>query len=368
MSPLKLILVAGARPNFMKIAPLVKAIKKHNQQFERFECIEHVLVHTGQHYDIEMSEIFFRELDMPSPHINLEVGSGSHAVQTANIMIRFEQVCLKEKPDWVFVVGDVNSTMACTLVAAKMGIKVAHVEAGLRSFDRTMPEEINRIVTDSLADLLFTPSLDGNENLKNEGVAESKVKLVGNIMIDALLANLDKARKREFHMGLGLKEKGFAYVTLHRPSNVDDKNALTTIVGDLERLATRLPVVFPVHPRTKKMLTTYEIECSSNDRLKLIEPIGYHDSICLAGHARLVLTDSGGLQEETTFFRTPCLTLRPNTERPITITEGSNKLTSVNSLWSDIEDLLNGSDRKGKIPHLWDGKTAERILQHLVDG
>jgi len=363
---MKLILVAGARPNFMKIAPLIRAIEKNNSSLESGRVqIDYILVHTGQHYDIEMSEAFLRDLGIPSPHINLEVGSASHAIQTPEILVRFEKVCLKEKPDWIIVVGDVNSTMACTLVAAKMGIKVAHVEAGLRSFDRTMPEEINRIVTDALADFLFTPSPDGNENLKKEGVVESKIKLVGNIMIDTLLGNLEKARTRQAHKKLDINEKEFAYVTLHRPSNVDDKSTLSPIMEHLNRLASEISVVFPVHPRTKKMLTGYAIACGNNNHLKLMHPIGYHDSICLAEHARFVLTDSGGLQEETTFFQTPCLTLRPNTERPITITEGSNKLTNLDSLWSDIEQLLNGPYQKGSIPHLWDGKTAERILQHL---
>ncbi len=362
-NPTKLILVAGARPNFMKIAPIIKAI--HNCKEQRTLPIAYKLVHTGQHYDIEMSEVFFRELNIPSPDINLEIGSASHAAQTAKIMIEFEQVCLQEKPDWVVVVGDVNSTMACTLVAAKLGIKVAHVEAGLRSFDRTMPEEINRIVTDSLADILFTPSADGDENLIREGIPKSKIKLVGNIMIDTLIANLKKARDKKTHVRLGLKEKDFVYVTLHRPSNVDNKATLSAIMDHLDRLSSSLPVCFPVHPRTKKMLATYGIGFGNNNHLKLIDPIGYHDSICLAEHARFVLTDSGGLQEETTFFETPCLTLRPNTERPITITKGSNKLTSSDSLRADIEELLDGPSRKGKTPPLWDGKTAERILNHL---
>jgi len=360
MNNIKILLIAGARPNFMKIAPIIKAISN--------KPVKYKLVHTGQHYDINMSQVFFKELDIPSPDINLEVGSGSHAVQTANIMMRFEQVCLKEKPDWVVVVGDVNSTMACTLVASKMGIKVAHVEAGLRSFDRTMPEEINRIVTDSLADLLFTPSTDGDKNLIKEGIAKSKIKFVGNIMIDTLVANLEKARNKKTHIRLGLKEKNFVYVTLHRPSNVDNKEILKTIMGNLDRLSTSLPVCFPLHPRTRKMLAQYEISCGNNNNLKLIDPIGYHDSICLAENAGFVLTDSGGLQEETTFFQTPCLTLRPNTERPVTITEGSNKLTNPESLWSDIEDLLNGSRKTGKIPDLWDGHTAERIIEYMLGG
>ncbi|MFH1147824.1 MAG: UDP-N-acetylglucosamine 2-epimerase (non-hydrolyzing) [Pseudomonadota bacterium] len=362
---MKLLLVAGARPNFMKISPLVRAIDDHNQH--NSPQIQRVLVHTGQHYDVKMSEVFFAELGIPSPDINLEVGSGSHAVQTANVMVRFEQTCLEEKPDCVIVVGDVNSTMACTLVAAKLQIKVAHVEAGLRSFDRTMPEEVNRIVTDSLADLLFTPSNDAGENLRREGVPESKIKLVGNIMIDTLIANLEKARKRETHSRLGLREKEFVYVTLHRPSNVDDKETLSAVMGCLEKLASLIPVCFPIHPRTKKMLETYGIANGGNERLRIIDPIGYHDSICLAEHAGFVLTDSGGIQEETTFFQTPCLTLRPNTERPVTVTEGSNKLTDLHNLWPDIESLLNGSARKGRVPALWDGHTAERIINCLLD-
>ena len=363
-NPINLFLIAGARPNFMKIAPIIKAISNRNNCGNR--SIEYKLVHTGQHYDINMSQVFFKELGIPSPDINLEVGSSSHAVQTANIMIRFEGICLQEKPDYVVVVGDVNSTMACTLVAAKMGIKVAHVEAGLRSFDRTMPEEINRIVTDSLADILFTPSTDADENLIKEGIPKSKIKFVGNIMIDTLIANLEKVRNKKTHMRLGLKENNFVYVTLHRPSNVDNKATLNTIMRDLDRLSSSLPVCFPLHPRTRKMLTQYGISCGSNKNLKLIDPIGYHDSICLAEQAGFVLTDSGGLQEETTFFQTPCLTLRPNTERPITITEGSNKLTNIKRLWSDIEELLKGNTKKGKTPDLWDGHTAERIIEYML--
>ncbi|MFO7462077.1 MAG: UDP-N-acetylglucosamine 2-epimerase (non-hydrolyzing), partial [Desulfatiglandales bacterium] len=312
---IKLILVAGARPNFMKIAPLIRAIQAHNEQVAHDEKVSYRLVHTGQHYDIKMSEIFFTELGIPDPDVNLEVGSGSHAEQTARVMMAFEPVCLEERPDWVVVVGDVNSTMACTLVAAKLGIKAAHVEAGLRSFDRTMPEEINRIVTDSLADLLLTPSADADENLKREGVPATKIRLVGNIMIDTLVANLDQARRSVLPGELGVEANGFAYVTLHRPSNVDDRITLETIMGELNSLARRMTVIFPVHPRTRNMLKSCGIPIQNGAGLKLVDPIGYHDSLCLTEKARFVLTDSGGLQEESTYLGTPCLTLRPNTER-----------------------------------------------------
>ncbi len=360
---LKLLLIAGARPNFMKLAPLVHSIQSHNSSASE---ITMRLVHTGQHYDAQMSQIFFDELGIPAPDFNLEVGPGSHAAQTAEIMKRFEPVCAEEKPDWVVVVGDVNSTMACTLVAAKMGVRVAHVEAGLRSFDRTMPEEINRIVTDALAELLLTPSEDANENLRREGVAESKIRLVGNIMIDALVANLEKARQSKILQACGITPGSFVYVTLHRPANVDSRESLLAIAAQLTELSHSLPVVFPIHPRTRKMLGEFGIDLSHNNGFKLLEPIGYFDSICLTKNARFVLTDSGGLQEESTFFRTPCLTLRPNTERPVTVTLGSNRLTHLNRLSTDIEQILNREDKVGQIPPLWDGKASERILQALV--
>lgn len=359
---MKLLVVAGARPNFMKIAPLLKAVARRKGQ------IKCVLVHTGQHYDEKMSEIFFGELGIPAPDVNLCVGSGSHAVQTANVMLKFEPVCIEQKPDWVVVVGDVNSTMACTLVASKLGIKVAHLEAGLRSFDRTMPEEINRIVTDSLADMLLTPSPDADENLKREGIADSKIKLVGNIMIDALVSNLEQARRGDTIQRMGLRKKGFIYVTLHRPSNVDAVETLSSIMQVLQGMAKRLPIVFPVHPRTRKMLSDIPSSLYVHPALNLIEPIGYHDSLCLTENARVVLTDSGGLQEEATYFRTPCLTLRPNTERPITVTLGSNRLTTIRSLWDDLEEALQGEELRGKIPPLWDGKTADRTLECLLAG
>lgn len=364
---MKIIVVAGARPNFMKIQPLLSALSKYNsRQRDRESHVNALLVHTGQHYDENMSDIFFQELGINPPDINLNVGSASHAVQTANIMTRFEAVCDKEKADWVIVVGDVNSTMACAIVCAKIGIKVAHIEAGLRSFDRTMPEEINRVITDALADMLFTPSEDADQNLIKEGIPEEKIKFVGNIMIDSLLNNLDKARASKILERLEVKPGEFVYVTLHRPGNVDDPARFTAIINVLKEIAFSLPVIFPVHPRTRKIVSTLGINDNQSIKLKLLEPIGYHDSLCLAEKARLVLTDSGGLQEETTFFRTPCLTLRPSTERPITITLGSNRLTKPETLSKDIENVLKGPERFGQIPPLWDGKTAERIVQHLI--
>lgn len=363
LKPLKIILVAGARPNFMKVAPLIHAIQRHNASPER--RIDFCLVHTGQHYDENMSQVFFRQLGIPAPDVNLEVGSGSHAVQTANVMLKFEPVCLERRPDWVVVVGDVNSTVACTLVCAKLGIRVAHVEAGLRSFDRTMPEELNRIVTDALADLLLTPAADGNENLRREGVPDAKIRLVGNIMIDALVTNLPQARGSDVMVRLGVKKGNFVYVTLHRPSNVDTVETLRPIMAVLGKLAARLPIVFPIHPRTRKMVAHLG-QGLHHPSLIMVEPIGYHDSLCLTENARLVLTDSGGLQEESTYFRTPCLTLRPNTERPVTVTVGSNRLTSVSTLWSDIEQMLQRETRFGDIPPFWDGQTAERVIEALL--
>jgi UDP-N-acetylglucosamine 2-epimerase (non-hydrolysing) len=353
----------------MKVAPLIKALE--TRKLDRTGAPMEItwrLVHTGQHYDAQMSDIFFGELGISAPDINLEVGSGSHAVQTANIMARFEPVCEREKPDWVVVVGDVNSTMACTIVAAKLGIKVAHVEAGLRSFDRTMPEEINRIVTDALADLLLTPSADANDNLKQEGVAESKIKLVGNVMIDALIANLERARASQMLNTGDLKKKGFVYVTLHRPSNVDDEASLRKVMRELKRLAGEWPVVFPMHPRTRKMCGEFGISLDSGNGLRILEPIGYHDSLCLTEAARFVLTDSGGLQEESTYFKTPCLTLRHNTERPITVTLGSNKLTDLDHLSGDIDEALSRNGKTGRVPPLWDGQTSRRIIDCLVAG
>jgi len=365
---LKLLVVAGARPNFMKIAPLIRAAQNACRIADGYYAFECRLIHTGQHYDAAMSDVFFRELGIPQPDVNLDAGSGSHAAQTAKVMERFDPICEQEKPDWVVVVGDVNSTMACTLVCAKRTIKVAHIEAGLRSFDRAMPEEINRLVTDALADLLLTPSRDADENLRREGIPESKIRLVGNIMIDSLVANLPSARKSNILREHGLEEKRFAYVTLHRPSNVDNVESLTAIIGELGRLARHIPVVFPLHPRTRKMCAEFHISLSGVDGLTFLDPIGYHDSLFLTENARLVLTDSGGLQEESTYFRIPCLTLRENTERPITVSLGSNKLTSLETLRTDLDAIFEREPRFGEVPPLWDGHTSERVLSALVEG
>ena len=364
---LKVVVIAGARPNFMKVAPIMKAIDEHNSCCVN-GCvrIEALLVHTGQHYDQAMSDVFFRELSIRKPNINLGVGSGSHAAQTAKIITAFEKVCEQERPDWLLVVGDVNSTMACTLVCSKMGIRVAHVEAGLRSHDLSMPEEVNRVVTDSLADLLLTHSEDGNENLKKEGISETKISFVGNVMIDALVANLEQARRSQLLSKLNLKKKTFVYVTLHRPSNVDHEASLRIIMRELKRIAEDWPVVFPIHPRTRKMCDRFSVALEDAPGLHILDPIGYHDSLYLAEVARFILTDSGGLQEESTYFGTPCLTLRPNTERPITITVGSNKLTTLENLSADIAEILHRQDTSGRIPPLWDGKTAQRIIDSLL--
>jgi UDP-N-acetylglucosamine 2-epimerase (non-hydrolysing) len=365
-APLKLLLVAGARPNFMKIAPLIRAMQRHGGREGEGGTMQYSLVHTGQHYDARMSQVFFDEMGLPAPRANLGVGSGSHAAQTARIMLGFEPVCLEVDPDWVVVVGDVNSTMACTLVSAKIGFKVAHVEAGLRSFDRGMPEEINRVVTDAVADLLFTPSEDASENLRREGVAEAKIRFVGNIMIDALLANLPQVRRSAVLGNLGLERKAFAYVTLHRPANVDHPATLARILDELERLASLMPVVFPLHPRTRKMIAESGKDLARSG-LRLLDPVGYHDSLALTQAARLVVTDSGGLQEESTFFGTPCLTLRPNTERPVTIHVGTNRLSSPEGLWHDVQAVLARAEPAGRIPKLWDGGTAERIVAVLLE-
>jgi UDP-N-acetylglucosamine 2-epimerase (non-hydrolysing) len=362
---LKVLNIVGARPNFMKIAPIYAEMKRRNSEFLP------MIVHTGQHYDAAMSDSFFIDLGMPKPDVHLNVGSASHAVQTAKIMMEFEPIVLEHKPDWVLVVGDVNSTIACTLVCAKLGIKVAHVEAGLRSFDRTMPEEINRILTDSISDLLLTPSPDGNENLKKEGIADEKVKLVGNVMIDSLLRNLKIAESSIIREELNLTENKYAVMTLHRPSNVDDKETFSGLLEALLEISEKLPIIFPAHPRTRGKIEEFGFsEQVEKSNIKLIEPLGYLDFMRLYSGAKLVLTDSGGLQEETTALGIPCLTLRENTERPITIEMGTNILVGTNPdkiKQTTFDVLAKNSKTDAKIPPLWDGKTAERICDALLN-
>jgi UDP-N-acetylglucosamine 2-epimerase (non-hydrolysing) len=351
--------VVGARPNYMKIAPLMDALKDA-------PGIRQILVNTGQHYDEAMSKSFLRELQLPAPDRNLEVGSASHAVQTAKVMIGFEQVCLEDKPDLVVVAGDVNSTMAASLVAAKLMIPIAHLEAGLRSHDRAMPEEVNRIVTDCLADLLLTPSTDGDENLIKEGVAREKVHFVGNIMIDTLMRHLPMAALDRLAGRLALKDKEYGVLTLHRPSNVDNPEILTRILEAVATIAQTVPIVFPVHPRTRERLRTFGIDHLLKN-VTLTEPMGYIDFLSLTSHARIILSDSGGLQEESTALGIPCLTLRENTERPVTITHGTNRLvgTQTAAILAGFDEAMSHEHEEHKRPPLWDGRTAGRVATVL---
>lgn len=346
----------------MKVAPIFREMAHYPQEFTQF------LVHTGQHYDLQMSAVFFDELDLPRPDVNLEVGSGSHAWQTAQVMLRFEPVVQEYQPDWVFVVGDVNSTLACTLVCIKLAVRVAHIEAGLRSFDRSMPEEINRLLTDQIADLLLTPSTDGNDNLLREGIAPEKIHFVGNVMIDTLARLLPKAQARWPELQARFALQRFVLVTLHRPFNVDDPQNLAEILASLNEIARASPggdlqVLFPVHPRTRQRIAGFGLQPSTG--VRLLEPLGYLDFLALQSRASLVLTDSGGIQEETTYLGVPCLTVRPNTERPVTITLGTNQLVdnSARALLAAMRSRL--CDRQAPptpIP-LWDGRAAERIVQ-----
>jgi UDP-N-acetylglucosamine 2-epimerase (non-hydrolysing) len=361
---LKVINVVGARPNFMKVAPIVAAMKKRPAKFLP------LVVHTGQHYDSAMSDSFFRDLELPQPDTHLGVGSGSHAAQTAAVMERFEPVVLREKPDWVLVVGDVNSTIACALVCVKLGVKVAHVEAGLRSRDRSMPEEINRLLTDQISDLLFTPSPDADENLLAEGIPRERIRFVGNVMIDSLQKNLEVARSLHTREQLGLTDRDYALLTLHRPSNVDLRDSFERILSALEVIASKLPIVFPVHPRTRKTIAELGLNnrVESIKELRTVDPLGYLEFLNLSSGARLVLTDSGGIQEETTALGIPCLTLRENTERPITVEMGTNVVvgTDTTRIIAEANAALNGSAKKGVLqPPLWDGHTSERILDAL---
>jgi UDP-N-acetylglucosamine 2-epimerase (non-hydrolysing) len=353
-------IIAAARPNFMKVAPLWHALVRDG-------TFEPRLVHTGQHYDANMSDAFFRDLRLPEPHHHLGVGSGSHAEQTARVMLAYEPVAVAERPAWTVVVGDVNSTAAVTLVCAKLGLKTVHLEAGLRSFDRGMPEELNRLVTDVLADLLWTPSPDGDENLANEGIPAERVERVGNIMLDSyemLRPAIDAART---FAERGLEPRRYGVVTLHRPSNVDDRATLGLLMQALTKVAAELPLVFPVHPRTRKNLEGFGLleALGRAPGLQLGEPVGYVQFMNLVSHAALVITDSGGVQEETTYLDIPCLTVRPNTERPITVTEGTNRLVRPEHLFAEAAKAIRGEWPHGRRPDLWDGRTAERCVTSL---
>jgi UDP-N-acetylglucosamine 2-epimerase (non-hydrolysing) len=355
---LDIVMIAGARPNFMKIAPVVRALAADGR-------LTGTLVHTGQHYDRALSELFFEQLGIPEPAIRLGVGSGSHAVQTAEVMTRLEPVLVERSPAAVLVVGDVNSTLAASLVAAKLGIPIAHVEAGLRSFDRSMPEEINRLVTDALSTWLFVSERSGLHHLEREGIPPERVHFVGNVMIDTMLHYRATAQEAHTARSLGLEPRAYAVLTLHRPSNVDDPAVLEGMLAPIVELGSSLPVVFPVHPRTRRVLEGLSLP--RDGALRVIEPLGYLEFLSLMMEARLVLTDSGGIQEETTVLGVPCVTLRENTERPVTVSEGTNRLAGLTpaGIRGAIADAL-ASDAAGRIPELWDGRAAERIVDRLA--
>jgi UDP-N-acetylglucosamine 2-epimerase (non-hydrolysing) len=352
--------VVGARPNFMKVAPVLRAV-------DALGSMRQFLVHTGQHYDQAMSDRFFEDLGLPRPDVNLGVGSGSHAVQTARIMLEFEPVLDRLAPDWVVVYGDVNSTVACALVASKKGVRVAHVEAGLRSRDRSMPEEINRLLTDQLADLCLTPSRDGDENLRAEGIPDARIRFVGNVMVDTLLTLRDRARALKAPEARGVAGAPYAFCTFHRPSNVDRADTLAEILGALDDLAARMPVIFPIHPRTRQRIGEFGLEALAR-RVTLLEPLSYLETVSLVERSTLVLTDSGGLQEETTVLGIPCLTARPNTERPVTVTEGTNRLIpsrrdGIGAAVAEVLGRLGNGGFHPSRPAGWDGKAGERIAE-----
>lgn len=353
-------LIAAARPNFMKVAPLY-------HELAATDWCRPVLVHTGQHYDANMSDTFFEDLRLPKPDFHLGVGSGTHAEQTAGVMVAYEKILMDTPPDWIVVVGDVNSTIACTLAAKKLCLSVAHLEAGLRSRDWTMPEEINRIVTDSIADVLWTPSVDGDENLANEGVAPERVSFVGNIMIDSYELMRDQIEKAGTRDEMGLTAGGYGVVTLHRPSNVDHPETLALLIDTLVTVANDLPLVFAMHPRTRKNIETqgYLDRLESAANIQVTEPMSYIKFLSLVREAKMVLTDSGGIQEETTYLGIPCLTLRDSTERPITVTEGSNRLVTPQNLSDMIGKVVAGDWPTGRKPELWDGRTASRIAADI---
>jgi UDP-N-acetylglucosamine 2-epimerase len=363
---MKFIVIAGARPNFMKIAPIMDAFRHYRSERTDQSIL---LVHTGQHYDQNMSESFFRDLRIPKPDINLEVGSGSHAEQTGRIMVAFERVCLDHQPDWVVVVGDVNSTMACAITAKKLGVKVAHVEAGLRSRDMTMPEEINRLCTDAIADLHFTTDVISTENLRQEGVHNSRIHFVGNTMIDSLLRFVHKAHSAS--LPNGLSDRNFAVLTLHRPGNVDNSSTLAGIMEAVHDISGAIPIVFPAHPRTLGRLKEFGLLAGleTHRNIHITEPLSYLPFLGLVSRSRLVLTDSGGIQEETTVLGIPCLTLRSNTERPVTCTVGTNVLVGSDpqAIRRAAFAALNGGARRGRIPEKWDGRAAERIVAVLMN-
>jgi UDP-N-acetylglucosamine 2-epimerase (non-hydrolysing) len=354
-------IIAGARPNFMKIAPIIEAIEIKKREGKK---IDYRLVHTGQHYDQNMSGHFFEELQIPAPHVNLECGGGTQAIQTANIMVEFEKEVVGNRPDLVLVVGDVTSTMACSIVAKKLCIKVAHVEAGIRSFDLTMPEEINRMVTDAIADYFFTTTPLANENLKQHGAGDEQIFLVGNVMVDTLLKNISRLIEPPIWNEIGLQPHEYFVITLHRPANVDEEGKLKKLLEEIIQNVQGMPVIFPVHPRTAKILTGLGIEAPN---LHLIDPLGYLEFNYLVKNAKAVITDSGGITEETTVLGIPCLTLRDNTERPETVSIGTNELigTDPRAIKPALDKLFAGKWKKGDIPDLWDGKSASRIVDHL---
>ena len=366
---MKIISVVGARPNFMKVAPIYRAVNKHNDAIQNSSFkIHHLICHTGQHYDEKMSKVFFEDLELPQPDFYLGVGSGSHAEQTANVMVEFEKILIQEKPDMVLVVGDVNSTIACSLTAKKLHIKVIHVEAGLRSFDMEMPEEVNRILTDRISDYLFVTEQSGLDNLKNEGVSDDKIFFVGNVMIDSLIHYQPKVDQSNVLKHFELLPLNFVLVTLHRPSNVDTKESLEKLVGFLNRLAKERKIVFPIHPRTKNNLGKFNLLETLDDKIILTDPIGYIDFQALTKNAELVVTDSGGIQEETTYLGVQCITLRTSTERPSTVDVGSNQLIGLDLEKAEVAclDVLAGNKKEGTIPELWDGNAAVRIVETLL--